>query len=606
MAMQVASLFGVLTLDDSQFRRGLQGAQGQLDDFGGRLRNVGGQVQRVGIGLTAAALPLAGMGYAAIRTAGDFQTALQQLSVRTGIVGDDLQQVADYAQQMGATTVFSSRDAIGAMLELTASGQSLEQAYATLPHVLDLAAVSGEDLGYVADLVTDSLAMFGLEADQAGIVVNALSAAASSSSADVGSLAEGLANVGPVAAQFGMSAEETIATLALFAENSIKGAEAGTQLRSMLLNMTSTTTSTQGAWDALGTSFYDAQGNARPLNDIFGDITTAMKDMPAQQQNELMAALAGSYGILGASALTSGMTIDQMTANMQAQTDAATVADSMMGGYAGTMSNLEGSLETLGIVLGETVIPLITDLINNQVVPVINAFGEWAKQNPETAQTLMLVVGGAVVLGPLVTALGTAISVMGTVASVASSAIGLLSGGMMGAIGPILLVGSAIAGVIAAIHEFNRLTNEAASNANQAISPMLQSGQLSPEQLREAAFAETAAQFGGGIAGDIAARLLYENVARGAETGEFHLVDTRPQEGRASGGPVVGGQPYMVGERGPEMFVPGMSGSIVPNESLGGMNIGPIYITANDAAGGRAAGDAFANRLSELIRARGL
>jgi hypothetical protein len=39
---------------------------------------------------------------------------------------------------------------------------------------------------------------------------------------------------------------------------------------------------------------------------------------------------------------------------------------------------------------------------------------------------------------------------------------------------------------------------------------------------------------------------------------------------RADGGPVTGGTPYLVGERGPELFVPGSSGSIVPNHAMGG------------------------------------
>jgi len=42
------------------------------------------------------------------------------------------------------------------------------------------------------------------------------------------------------------------------------------------------------------------------------------------------------------------------------------------------------------------------------------------------------------------------------------------------------------------------------------------------------------------------------------------------ERGRALGGPVTGGQQYMVGERGPELFVPNQSGSIVPNNGLGG------------------------------------
>lgn len=43
--------------------------------------------------------------------------------------------------------------------------------------------------------------------------------------------------------------------------------------------------------------------------------------------------------------------------------------------------------------------------------------------------------------------------------------------------------------------------------------------------------------------------------------------------GKAAGGPVAGGTPYIVGERGPELFVPQQSGSIVPNNALGGVNI---------------------------------
>tara|TARA_R110002020_G_scaffold184477_8_gene381484 strand:- start:3315 stop:4979 length:1665 start_codon:yes stop_codon:yes gene_type:complete len=39
-------------------------------------------------------------------------------------------------------------------------------------------------------------------------------------------------------------------------------------------------------------------------------------------------------------------------------------------------------------------------------------------------------------------------------------------------------------------------------------------------------------------------------------------------EPRAAGGPVTGGKPYLVGERGPELFVPGQSGGIVPNNQL--------------------------------------
>lgn len=54
---------------------------------------------------------------------------------------------------------------------------------------------------------------------------------------------------------------------------------------------------------------------------------------------------------------------------------------------------------------------------------------------------------------------------------------------------------------------------------------------------------------------------------------------------RADGGPVTGGRPYLVGERGPELFVPSMSGSIVPNESLGGgVNVTIVFNVSTGVA----------------------
>ena len=56
-----------------------------------------------------------------------------------------------------------------------------------------------------------------------------------------------------------------------------------------------------------------------------------------------------------------------------------------------------------------------------------------------------------------------------------------------------------------------------------------------------------------------------------------------PLAGKAAGGPVMGGTPYIVGERGPELFMPGRSGTIIPNDALGG---GTTNVVVNvDASG---------------------
>ena len=52
--------------------------------------------------------------------------------------------------------------------------------------------------------------------------------------------------------------------------------------------------------------------------------------------------------------------------------------------------------------------------------------------------------------------------------------------------------------------------------------------------------------------------------------GALGMPTTSGATGKAIGGSVQSGQPYMVGERGPEMFVPNSQGSIVPTNKMGG------------------------------------
>ncbi len=70
---------------------------------------------------------------------------------------------------------------------------------------------------------------------------------------------------------------------------------------------------------------------------------------------------------------------------------------------------------------------------------------------------------------------------------------------------------------------------------------------------------------------------------------------------RASGGPVSGGSPYIVGEKGPELFVPGSSGNIVPNHAMGGTNNVVVNV---DASGSAVQGDARqAEELGSMLAA---
>ena len=198
-AVEVASLFGMLELRDTATNTLRQFDSG-LENTVNNMRRVGGELQGLGMAISAAVAPLVAFGAQGVRTAMTFDSAMAQISARTGVVGEDLERVRQLALQMGADTVFSAQDAADAMLELLASGQTVEQMMSTLPSVLTAAAASGEDLGTTADNITNILASFQLGVEDSAAVVDALSRAAGASSADIGSLADGFANVGGVAA----------------------------------------------------------------------------------------------------------------------------------------------------------------------------------------------------------------------------------------------------------------------------------------------------------------------------------------------------------------------------------------------------------------------
>jgi TP901 family phage tail tape measure protein len=91
--------------------------------------------------------------------------------------------------------------------------------------------------------------------------------------------------------------------------------------------------------------------------------------------------------------------------------------------------------------------------------------------------------------------------------------------------------------------------------------------------------------------------------AGGGQVGKFGTLGPNygiPQ--RAAGGPVSSGQAYMVGERGPELFVPGRSGTIVANDKMGGGNTNVVVNV--DAKGSSVEGDEQgANQLGRVISA---
>ena len=392
-------------------------------------------------------------GVAAIRSgvdaAADFETALTEINARTELTEEGLNAVRQQALDMGRDTKFSASQAAEGMLELITSGSSAEEAIATIPGVLNLAAAAGLGLGHAADGVTDVMSQFGLGVEDANTVVNAFTQAAGSSSANAADLIDAMKNGGAVASGFGLDVEQTAAAMAVLAENGLKGAEAGTALKSFFLNATRGTGEAEEALGSIafaleknrrgftGTlgefrtqlgrtgesaqvmanafSFFNEDGSARDFNEVIREISVALGEMTDLEANTTLKQLAGSYGQVAARALVASGGIDEMQDAMSQQRTAAEVAETQMDTFQARLDSLGSTLETLAI---KVFIPLIDNFLKPLVewlINSVNAFNMWLET--EQAQQVIAAAGEGLqflgqIIGQMVTIVRNAVGLI--------------------------------------------------------------------------------------------------------------------------------------------------------------------------------------------------
>lgn len=242
------------------------------------------RVRQAGLGLTAGVtLPVVGVAAAAITSAADFEQSLNVMQQVSGATAGEMAALQDQALQLGAETAFSAGEAASAMLELAKAGLDAEQVGAAIAGTMDLAAAGNLGLAEAAEIAANSVNTFNLEASDSAAVANMLAAAANASSVDVGDLAQGMKMAGSVFASSGQSIEDLTTAMALMGNAGIKGSDAGTSLKTMLMRLTAPTGEAAELMSQLGVSMYNLDGSTRALPDVLADLQSAMYGTNAVQ-----------------------------------------------------------------------------------------------------------------------------------------------------------------------------------------------------------------------------------------------------------------------------------------------------------------------------------
>ena len=459
----------ILTANATQLIAGMREAKASVEQFGQATTHIKGDVPAmiggVGKALTkGVTLPLAAIGGASVKTAANFEAGMSKVQAISGASTEDMKRLSDMAKHMGATTKFSASESAEALSYMGMAGWKTDQMIAGLPGVMNLAAASGEDLGMVSDIVTDSLTAFGMKAEDTGRFVDVLAAAATNSNTNVSMMGETFKYAAPIAGALGYSVEDTALAVGLMANAGIKGSQAGTALRGALTRLEAPTKEVEKGMKMLGLNVNDLQGMTldQKLQTLRGAFAGLDESQKVQAASMLFGkqAMSGMLAIINASESEYNGLKDAINNSGGA---AKSMAEIMENNLKGSVTKLKSALEGAGIAIGEILAPKIKVAVD-KITELVSAFTNLDLATQNTIVNIGLV---AAAIGPALVIISKVISTFTKVKAAFTAVKGaasVLSGGLGGLGGAFTKLGGlakAAFGLIAA-HPFVAIAAAAA------------------------------------------------------------------------------------------------------------------------------------------------
>lgn len=287
-----------------------------------------------------------------------FEAGMSEVQAISGASGKDLEKLSVKAKQMGATTKFSATESATALKYMAMAGWKTNQMVSGLSGVMNLAAASGEDLGTVSDIVTDSMTAFGLKAKDSGHFADVLAKASSSSNTNVAMMGETFKYVAPLAGSMKYSIEDTATAIGLMANAGIKGSQAGTSLRSIITRLVKPPKDAATALNALGISTTKADGSMKPLRETMAELREKFSGLTESQKASYASSIAGQEAMSGLLAIVNASDSDfnKLQKAIDNSSGAAKKqADVMNNNLQGALYDLGSAAESVGIGIYEDI-----------------------------------------------------------------------------------------------------------------------------------------------------------------------------------------------------------------------------------------------------------
>ena len=407
----------------------------------GDIQKAGDSIANTGTAITAAVtVPIVGAGIAAVKTAADFESSMSGVKAIMGEKWDD--SLTEQAKHLGATTAWTAREVGEAMQYTAMAGWDAKQNMEGLNGILSAASAGGIGLAEATDVMVGALAGFGEGADQAEKYADIMTATFTNTKTDMLGLGESYKYVGSLAGTLGYDFAEVNTAIGIMGNASIDGSQAGTTLRTALLNMTGDSKEVKKAMGELGISMTNSDGTMKSFSDVMHDMKKGFSGLTEEGKLFYANQIFGKTATAGMLAVINSTddAYDSLERSIKGASGAAGEAAS------GRLDNLNGQLTLL-----KSAIEGIAIRIGDFILPYLKQFVEWAQKladklnsmSDEQLKAVLKNIALVASIGPMLIAFGKLVKIVGIVIKV--FALVSKAGGFIAVItGPVGLVIAAI------------------------------------------------------------------------------------------------------------------------------------------------------------------
>jgi len=351
-----------------------------------------------------------------VKAFGSFDEAMtRSLAIMGNISPAMRKEMEKTAKQLSTESTFAAKELAEAYYFLASAGMNAEQSISALAPVARFAQAGAFDLAQATDLLTDAQTALGLSSknvieNEKNLirVSDVLVGANTLANASVLQFSEALTNKAAAAMiNVNKEVEEGVAVLAAYADKGVKGRLAGQRLTMMLNGLFAATRENKKAWDDVGISLWDAEGQMRSMGDIIADLEGYLGDMTPEMREAELATLGFNIKtkdsiltLLGSSEKIKTWT--EKLKNMGGITK--TVADKQLEAFNAKMTILKNTVMLAAVAVGESLAPMIEDL-GIKIKSVTEEVTKWIEKHPEITEIISksaLGIGALLlVLGPL-------------------------------------------------------------------------------------------------------------------------------------------------------------------------------------------------------------